>query len=387
MNNTLRWLESVALANVGLDENQIEDVVRAPDVSHRLVESLFGKLGAPVKVVSEHVAAFKELRRNWRDMSGDVFRETMTTAHFTSYFADAISRAFYADYAFQSGQWRDYIHADTAPDFREVKRFRMTEPGTLYKRGEKGEAKATDIDDSGIDLGVDEYARQFDVSWRTILNDDLGKIRETPNRMANAAARWLDSFVSALYDNATTQATLAALGAPWAGTGRLTASNLAIGVAAMQTRTDADGNVMAIRRVYLVIPPILQVQAATILQDILGNGGPDSNVLSQFIAGVRVDPYITYTGADVPWYLFAAPSEIPAVTLLRLTGWPGPVVAQKRSNIELVTGSAPAAFLMGNFETGDIEYLVQDVVGGWDDASYVGVTDYRGIYYSSGTTP
>ena len=42
---------------------------------------------------------------------------------------------------------------------------------------------------------------------------------------------------------------------------------------------------------------------------------------------------------------------------------------------------------MGSFETGDIEYLVQDVIGGWDDATYVGVTDFRGIYYSAGTTP
>jgi hypothetical protein len=26
-------------------------------------------------------------------------------------------------------------------------------------------------------------------------------------------------------------------------------------------------------------------------------------------------------------------------------------------------------------------------VGGWDAATYVGVTDFRGIYYSNGTTP
>jgi len=28
-----------------------------------------------------------------------------------------------------------------------------------------------------------------------------------------------------------------------------------------------------------------------------------------------------------------------------------------------------------------------DIIGGWDDATWVGVVDPNGIYYSSGTTP
>jgi hypothetical protein len=310
----------------------------------------------------------------------------MTTAHFTQYFGDAISRAFYEDYAYDGGTWKNYTYADVAPDFRDVDRFRMTEPETLLLRREKAEARATYISDSEISYGVEEYARQFDVSWRTIMNDDLGKIRETPRRMANAARRWLDGWVSALYDNAVTQASLLALGAVYGGTGRLTAANLAIGLNAMMQRTDALGNPMNITRVHLVIPKILQIQAADILKDLLAYGGPGGNVLDQFVTSVQVDPYIT-AAVGTPWYLFADPSEIPTVSVLRLQGWPGPIVAMKESNIELVTGTAPSAFLMGSFATGDIEFLVEDVVGGWDDATYVGVTDFQGIYYSNGTTP
>jgi len=207
--------------------------------------------------------------------------------------------------------------------------------------------------------------------------------------MANAAARWLDSWVSALYDNATTQATLAALGAPWSGTGRLTAANLAVGLNAMMQRTDANGNQMNIASVNLVIPPILRIQAADILQDLLSYGGPGGNVLGQFTTNVYVDPYIAVTpgSTNIPWYLFADPMDVPAVTFARLEGMPGPVVIKKASDIQQMFGTAPAAFMMGSFATGDIEYLVEDVVGGWDDDEYVGVTDFRGIYYSSGTTP
>ena len=110
------------------------------------------------------------------------------------------------------------------------------------------------------------------------------------------------------------------------------------------------------------------------------------NVLPRHIAGVYVDPYIATAGINIPWYLFAQPSEIPAVTVARLQGVPGPWTYQKSSDVRMLGGNAPSPFLLGSFATGDIEYAVETIIGGWDDASYVGVTDFRGIYYSSGTT-
>jgi hypothetical protein len=362
MRQTIKWLEEIALAETG--------AVPAPELDKR-------------------VTALRELQSNYMNMNATQFTEAMTTAHFAYYFSDAISRAFYKDYAYMVGSWKAYTYSDTVPDFRDVDRFRMSEPGTLFVRAEKAEAKATYVTDTEIHYGVEEFARQFDVSWRTIMNDDLGKIKETPQRMATAAARWLDTFVSNLYDNAVAQATLAALGAPWAGTGRLTAPNLAIGLNAMMQRTDVNGDPLNFKRIHLVIPPVLRIQAADILKDLISYGGPGGNVLADFmtVGDVHSDPYIATAGANVPWYLVADPSEAPAITLARLQGWSAPIVAMKRSNIEMVLGNAPAAFLMGSFETGDIEYLVEDVVGGWDDASFTGITDFRALYYSSGTTP
>jgi len=362
MYNVTKWMKDVAIAS---------------------------KDGLNEAAVDTHVEALDALSTGYRSMTPTQFQEVMTTAHFSYYFADALSREFLADYNYKMGSWPAYVFTDRAPDFRDVKRFRMSEPNTLYRRGEKGEAEADYIDDSEIEYGVYEWSRQMDFSWRTILNDDLAKIRETPARMANAASRWLNGYVSALYDNATTQATLAALGAPWAGTGRLTAANLAIGINAMMQRTDAQNNPIEWSRIHLVIPPILQIQAASILQDLLNYGGAGGNVLGQFLSGsdVHTDPYITTAGANIPWYLFADVSEARAVTLVRLQGVDGPAVMKKTGDIQMLTGSMPPAMLMGSFATGDIEFMVEDIVGAWDDASYVGVTDFRAMYYSSGTTP
>jgi hypothetical protein len=43
--------------------------------------------------------------------------------------------------------------------------------------------------------------------------------------------------------------------------------------------------------------------------------------------------------------------------------------------------------LLGSFATGDIQYAVSDILGGWDSGTLVGLTDFRGFYYSNGTTP
>jgi len=346
----------------------------------------------PGPELDKRIGALRHMFTNWRNMNVTQFQEAMTVAHFTNYFGDALSRFFYGDYAYKTGDWPNYTFPDTAPDFRDVDRYRMTEPEGLVRRGELKDHAETDIAESAIHYGVEEYSRSFSVSWRTIMNDDLGKIQETPARMGRSAGRWLDAWVSALYDNATTQAALVALGAVYAGTGRLTHQNLAIALNAMMQRPDARGNPMQISRVHLVIPPILRIQADVILRSTLASGGAfamqnDANVLPGYLAGYWVDPYITTTALSVPWYLVADPSEVPAITVQRLAGWTGPIVFQKSANIALITGTAPAPFLMGSFEHGDIVYAVEDVVGAWDNATWVGVTDFRGIYYSSGTTP
>lgn len=374
-----KLLEKVLLGRAGFDENQIEDISHARALPEWAVVGLS-------ESQQRSLYAMRDLANPRAFPDGASFVEAMTTAHFSDLFTDALSRMFYKDYSYQGSQWADYVFKDTAPDFRSVKRFRMTEPEGLELRREKSSHRDTYVQPSLKSYAVEEYSRTFDVSWRVILNDDLGKIRETPQRMANAASRSVNSFVSNLYDNATSQAGLVALGAAYAGTGRLTLANLAIGVNAMMSRVDAAGHPIDTGPIWLVIPPVLVVTAAQLLRDVIGFGGPNSNVIGSFVAGYKVDPYISYTSPNIPWYLIASPALIPAITLVRLQGQNGPVVAMRRSDIDVIQGSAPAAFLMGDLNTGNIVYLVWDAYGGDSDETYGGLTDPNGIYYSAGTT-
>ena len=342
-------------------------------------------LGTPGAEIDKRVTALREM---WTAQSPLQFKEAMTMAQFPTYFGTLLNREFVKAYETMGGTWKSYTKADTAPDFRDISRLRMDWTLPLHLRREKAEAKAGYSAEAEFHYGVEEYATQYDISWQTFQNDDLGELHRAPEELLKAAKVFEDQFVSNLYDNATTQATVLALGAPWFGTGRLTAANLAIGINAMKVRTQPNGNPMNLTKVILVIPPLLEIQAATILESQLmaGVATNDKNVLPRYISAVYVDPYITTAAPNVPWYLFAAPDEIGAVRVARLQGAPGPFTYIDESSIRIISGSAPASFTMGSFATGDIQYAVSDIIGGWDSGTLVGLTDFRGFYYSNGTT-
>jgi hypothetical protein len=346
-------------------------------------ETKLAENAAPV--VDKRLSALSEM---WTAKSPAQFKEAMTTAQFPTYFATLLDRAFVDAYAVKQGSWKSYTKPDTAPDFRDISRLRMDWYLPLHLRREKAENKAGYMAEAEFHYGVEEYGTQVDISWRAFQNDDLGEIKRAPEELLKAALAFENAFVSNLYDNATTLATILALGAPWSGTGRLTAANLAIGINAMQARTMPNGQPMSLTNLYLVIPPILALQANVILSsaNMAGVATNDKNVLPQYISGVFVDPYITTAVPNVPWYLFAAPSEIGTVRVARLQGAPGPFTYINESSIRVISGSAPASFTMGSFATGDIEYAVSDIIGGWDSGTLVGLTDFRGFYYSNGTT-
>lgn len=351
------------------------------------------KANSPARSDAEldaHLAGLQEIGRNGMEMGAVRLAETMTTAHFHDYFSAAISRMFLEQYQVLAGSWPLYTTKDSAPDFRNVQRFRMSRPGPLLPVGQKQGAEADEVHEDMIEYGVGVYARQYDFSWQVIQNDDLSYFTQFPQELARSAIWWKDEWVSALYDNPVTQATLAGLGPVFSGTGRLTLANLTIAVGAMQSRVDPQGRPLSFRSLHLVIPPILQVQASQVLSDLIQYGGVNGNTMATFIpqSNVHTDPYIATNPPNVPWYLFAGPdSSVNTVTVVSMNGWTGPVVSMDMPTIRVISGTPTEAFMMGDSKTGNIIFHVHDVVGGWDDPALVGVTNPLGIYYSDGTTP
>lgn len=352
---------------------------------------------------SEDEAAFREIYvfldrqfsnvKEPQPVSGRL-REALVMGDFPYYLGRMLNFAVLDRYQYQAGGWRDYTYAETLPEVSAHmggRRFRFSEVEQPVKRREKEEAYATYFTESYYDIGVDDYAKQIDFSSDILRADDLGAFNNIAQKLFDSCVRFEDIYVSALYDNALSQAALNGLGVNYGDVGRLTTANLATAWNAFLQRVDGLGYPLAIAPTYLVIPPILRLTANQILESerVAELATSGINPLRGALQ-IREDPYIATAPPNVPWYLFANPASIPAVSVVRRSDRPGPqLYAKAPDKMPMTTsmGFGAPDWRLGSFISGDIEISVEDTIGSRTDAlgTWVGITDAQGIYYSAGT--
>jgi hypothetical protein len=313
-----------------------------------------------------------------------LLREAMTTSDFPLLFGDVMDRQVLAAYKGVSPVWKQFVRSGTVNRiYPNIGGYRFAITGGdqyLDLVPQKGEYPASSRAEAQYKMYVKKYGRQFDISWETIVNDDLGALRDTPTRFALAAVRTEHRLVTGLYcddvgthaggnlyQNAVNEDVLP-----------LTIANLEICVQRMQAFTDAAGEPIMNRPKFLVVGPALEFTARQILTSAtkmwlsdhddatltVPMPFPTTNVISGYGLTLIVDPYIPVLHADAPgsWFLFADPSDIAAIEADWLTGHDRPEICMKDSNKVAVGGGAISP-MEGDFETDNILYRVREVFG------------------------
>ncbi len=327
-------------------------------------------------------------------------REALTTSDFPLLFGDVLDRQVLAAYKATEPVWKAYTKQSTIRDFKDSYRFSFAGgDGMLPRVAEKGEYLASDREETRYTLAVLKYGRQFDISWEALINDDLGALKDTPERFARAAIRTEHTLVARSFANLTMAGAAHTAGGNLFSTlaaelnetaGALTIGFLEQGLEAMAGRTDAAGEPIVVRAKFLVVPPALELTARQILTSTekrytggaAGTSWPTSNVLPQYGLQLIVDPYLpaaatlnlTNASANTQWYLFADPRELAALEFAHLTGHERPEICMKASDKVSVGGGAIGP-MTGDFATDNVFYRVRLVFGGgrldWR-ASYMG---------------
>ena len=315
-------------------------------------------------------------------------REALTTSDFPLLFGDVLDRQVLAAYKATEPVWKAYSKLSTVKDFKDSYRFAITGgDGVLDRVAEKGEYLASDREEAKYTLAVLKYGRQFDISWEALINDDLGALKDTPERFARAAIRTEHQIAARLFANLTMGGiahTGVALYSTFAAelnetAGALTIAFLEQGLENMAGRTDALGNPIQCRAKFLVVPPALELTARQILTSTekrytggaAGTSWPTTNVLPQYGLQLIVDPYLpaaatfnlTAASANTQWYLFADPKEIAALEFAHLAGHERPEICMKASDKVSVGGGAIGP-MSGDFATDNVLYRVRLVFGG-----------------------
>ncbi len=307
-----------------------------------------------------------------------MLKEALTTSDFPSLFGDVLDRQVLAAYKAVDPVWKAFVKMGTVPRiYPQIGGYRFAITGGdqyLQEVPEKGEYHASERNEDRYAMYVKKYGRQFDISWEALINDDLGALKDTPERFARAAVRTEHRLVSGvyvadlvasagLYVNAANRTNVA-----------LTIANLENVCEAMAAFVDANGEPIMNRAKYLVVGPGLEFTARQILTSALKawvNDAvaaavpmPTANVISQYGLTLVVDPYIPIfaPNALLSWFLFADPRDIAAMECDYLTGHERPEICMKASDKVDIGGGAISP-MAGDFATDNVFYRVRDVFG------------------------
>ena len=310
-----------------------------------------------------------------------LLKEAMTTSDFPLLFGDVLDRQLLATYKAVPPVWKAFTRQSTVPRiYPQVGGYRFQFHGGdqfLAEVAQKGEYLASDREEERYPISVRKYGRQYDISWETLVNDDLGALKDTPTRFAMAAMRTEHRIVTGIYASDVgahaANANLYQVGVNAAAT-VLSINALEVGIQQMNMFTDEGGEPILATPKFLVVPPALEFTARQILTSatksvatgVVGVPYPTANVVANLGLTLIVDKYlpIVNTGNDqhTQWYLFSEPNDIAAIEAAHLTGHERPEIAMKASDKVTVGGGAIGP-MSGDFATDNVLYRVRLVFG------------------------
>lgn len=318
-------------------------------------------------------------------------QEAMGTSDFPLLFGDIIDRAMYASYTAKTTSWTGYARREVVPDFRVVNRF-VTDGGVAPLTGvpEQGPYPVGALSENRYQFSVSKFGRRYPFSWEAIINDDLGALRDIPERMALAARRTEEMAATSLIaDAAGPNATFFTVGnANYVNIANgAVANNPPLSIAGLQdafqvlgNQLDTDGMPIVIEGVNLIVPPALEVTANNIMNatEVWLSAGADGSATNRQLnvanwmrnkTTIVVNPYLPLVNLsaarNTTWYLFANPNlGRPGLVMAFLRGHESPETFMKSPNATRIGGGGLIDPMDGDFDHDTLEYKVRHVLGG-----------------------
>lgn len=257
----------------------------------------------------------------------DSVRNAMLTSDFTNILGNAVNRTLRAAYELAPQEWKKFARKSDAKDFRPMTRTAMGSAPRLKKVIEGAEITRGALKDSAEAYAIEGYGVIVELSWRAIVNDDLGAFGRLPAAMAAEVAQLhSDIMWEMILANPTldadgvqvfhsTHANVAASGTA------LDVTNVSAARLAMRKQKDMGtpttaGRFLAVEPNILVVGPELETAAfqlvnATIVPATIGNANPFKGMFQ-----IVVDPRIE----DKSWYLFDGSPRLDGIEYAYLNG-------------------------------------------------------------------
>ncbi|HML23549.1 MAG TPA: Mu-like prophage major head subunit gpT family protein, partial [Aggregatilinea sp.] len=296
---------------------------------------------AYARKLAETARVYRDLLEGRRSMQW--LAEAMMSSEFSALLGDTMDRVLLARYATYAPTYRQFLRGRTVRDFRQVANIRLSGGGRLSKVREGTNYPQESLEESSYEYGVSKYGQVYELTWESIVNDDLDAFARIPDMMTEDAIQTEMYLASALYvANSTLYATNHSHeGATYSNTGTdaLSTTSLKAAVNAMAKYPGDKDKPLPNTPAILVVPPALYMDAVEILGSLQVQwaGGdasasavavamPTRNALAGMLR-IVVDPYIPIldaTNGHTSWYLFAEPARGFAAEYAFLRGYETP---------------------------------------------------------------
>lgn len=331
-------------------------------------------MAASLPAAPGHEEEFEKHHQNLKESVGGfgaILKEALATTDWPQVFGDSVRRALLAIYGQpQFDMWRPLVSSIVPlQDFRTNRRVRLGGFADLATVGELGTYQPfTTPDDEEATYAAAKRGNIFELSFESIVNDDLGALRQLPQRLGIAAARTLSKFVikTNLSDNPTLYDSVILIHASHSNNGSTALSDSTLQTAITQMRKQTEltsGERLWITPKYLVVPPDLERTAWELCNSMVkiitnDNATTPNSVREKYAITPIINNWQTDTN---DWFLVADPASCPTIELGFLGGREEPeIFVQDAANL-------------GSVLTADkVTWKIRHIYGG-------AVVDYRGF--------
>lgn len=244
-------------------------------------------------------------------------------------------------------------------DFKEAKKYRLSEAGSLLEIKENGEFVADEITEGDASTKVLTYGRSFSFTRQMLINDDLSALTRIPSLYAAQAKRGINRLVYQTLAEAAFNAkngNLAKTG------GVLSLEAIDAGRRAMRTQKNLRGDEMLnIQPKFLLVPTKHEFLARQLMTSTSDPNATHAGVTNPLLNSLQIisDAELDAIDTDA-WYMTADPALMDTIEVTYLNGKQTPTIESQIA-----------------FDTLGIRYRIFMDYG-------VSVLDTKGLYKNAG---
>ncbi|HBO11907.1 MAG TPA: hypothetical protein DD491_03890 [Halieaceae bacterium] len=264
-----------------------------------------------------------------------------STSDFPILLENLLHKSLLEGYRAHQSTWRLFCREGTVADFRAHGRYRVGSLADLTVTNENGEYPAQAIPDGEkSEITAEDHGAILRVSFQTLINDDLGALRDPSRDLGLAAARTVENKVYALLGENSGLGPTQSDGQPFfhsnranVGTGAaLSAASIEADRVIMASQTDVSGNQYLDLRPRVWVGPISHGGTARTINQ--SEYDPDAagalqrpNTVRGLFGEIVDTPRLTGNR----YYLFADPEVTPALEVAFLNGNSEPQIEREES--------------------------------------------------------